>query len=143
MKFTITSIIFALFFTAIEYFFGHDITDALRKNDIFLDVLFLLPFIIIGVGIDRYYLYKNKKEAEKIAVYVETLKGVNHHLRNLINNMQIIKCSDTLKNSFGNDIIDLLQKTEDETISALNELQNLTNITPQNIKQIYERNIAS
>lgn len=141
IKYTFFATLLALCLECIDYYFGYEISDIIQKKDILLDLLLISPFLGIGASIDFYLAYKSKKEAEKVAIYMETLHSISYHLRNLLNNMQLMKISESIKSEFGEDIIEMLQKTEDETVKVLKELKLLSNITPENIKEIAERNI--
>ena len=142
MKYTLSSALLVLSLELLEYYFGHEITDILHKDNILYDLLIALPFLLIGGFIDYTIMKRKEKETEKKRLYYETMLGVNHLVRNLQNNFSIINTSEAIKEEFGEDIIELLNKSSSEVDSIISQLTQLENLDPELIKKISSSNVT-
>ena len=70
-----------------------------------------------------------QQEEEKNLIYQETMSGVNHLLRNLQNNFTVINASESIKEEFGDDMLELLNdssKEVEEIIARLSKLETVS-----------------
>ena len=145
MKYTYTISFFTISFIllVIEIATGFDVIEYLYTlHTTFLDRgLPLAVTIALGLIIDLVKAALKTKEQEKIAVFRETIAGSNHLLRNLMNNMQLIHISESVKEEFGEDVIQSIRESTSEVENIISALSKLQKISPQTINDISFSNV--
>lgn len=144
MKYTLLLTIVSLTLFLIERSINLDLVVWLynKHNTLFDRGLPCVVFITIGLILDFLRFLLKRKEREKIAVYYETMSGVNHLLRNLQNHLQIINASDSLEKEFGKETIGLLNESSQEVEDIISRLSHLKTINPEIIKEIAYSNVS-
>ena len=82
-----------------------------------------------------------EQEIEKLAIYRQTIVGVNHLVRNLQNNFQLINHSKSFKNEFGEETVKLLNQSCKEVTEILERLENLEDVSVDSISRVAFSNV--
>lgn len=82
-----------------------------------------------------------EQEIEKFAIYRQTITGVNHLVRNLQNNFQLINHSKSFKNEFGEETVKLLNQSSKEVTEILEQLENLEDVSVDSISRVTFSNV--
>jgi hypothetical protein len=140
MKYKFTFSLFFISFTLflIEICTRFDAVEYLYKihNTVFDRFLPVVLFSLIGMLCDYVVRLKQKKEREKILTYRATVRSANYLLRNVMSSMQLLSESQSVREEFGDESIELMRKSMREIEEILVQLQTLKEITPQLIKEV-------
>lgn len=140
MKYKFTFSLFIISFTLflIEICTRFDAVEYLYKihNTVFDRFLPVVLFSLIGMLCDYVVRLKQKKEREKILTYRATVRSANYLLRNVMSSMQLLSESQSVREEFGDESIELMRKSMRESEEILVQLQTLKEITPQLIKEV-------
>ena len=143
MNFFVLGSIPGLFTFFTELIFHVNIVSFLQKFEIYrIDELFpAIIFPLIGFLTDYRIKLIKKKELEKLIVYRETLYGMNHLLRNVMNHCNIIEISETIEKEFGPEIKQQIKKDIKEVENIIQKLSELENLHPNSIRSLSVSNV--
>ena len=101
-----------------------------------------IPLILLGINLDLISSLIRRKDREKTKLYRETMLGVNHLIRNLQNQLQILDHFET-KSPEEEKFIELLREDSQQVESILKQLSDLKNLDPDLVKAISSSNVKN
>ncbi|MCG8527979.1 MAG: hypothetical protein MI748_16470 [Opitutales bacterium] len=101
-----------------------------------------IPLILLGINLDLISSLIRRKDREKTKLYRETMLGVNHLIRNLQNQLQILDHFET-KSPEEEKFIELLREDSQQVESILKQLSDLKNLDPELVKAISSSNVKN
>lgn len=101
-----------------------------------------IPLILLGINLDLISSLIRRKDREKTKLYRETMLGVNHLIRNLQNQLQILDHFET-KSPEEEKFIELLREDSQQVESILKQLSDLKNLDPELVKAISSSNVRA
>ncbi|XOF34514.1 MAG: hypothetical protein ACL93V_04265 [Candidatus Electrothrix sp. YB6] len=140
MKFKFTLLFFAIstLLFVVEIIFNCDLIEIIyTMHSNMLDRCASVAVLAAtGLVIDYIISIKRRKEREKVAAYNAAMRAANQLLRDLMNSMIILSASESVKEEFGDDISEIINKNIKDMEQVLEALTGLKEITPEMIREI-------